>query len=72
MGRICATLIVALVIGQAGVALSPELKNIAFAVFIFAGSLAPQVGVDPSPPGSRQPSQRVALAANARDELMAP
>ena len=36
LGGICGTLIVALVIGQAGVTLSSDLKNVAFAVFIFA------------------------------------
>jgi putative transport protein len=36
VGGVCGTLIVALVIGQIGVKLSADLKNVAFAVFIFA------------------------------------
>ena len=36
LGGICGTLIVSLIIGQAGVTLSPDLKNVAFALFIFA------------------------------------
>ncbi len=36
LGGVCGTLIVALVIGQTGVRLAPDLKNIAFALFIFA------------------------------------
>jgi aspartate-alanine antiporter len=36
IGGICGTLIVALVIGQVGVKLSADLKNVAFALFIFA------------------------------------
>jgi len=36
VGGICGTLIVALVIGQIGVRLSADLKNVAFALFIFA------------------------------------
>src|SRR5262249_27755000 len=36
VGGICGTLIVALVIGQVGVKLSADLKNVAFALFIFA------------------------------------
>src|SRR6516225_11013245 len=36
VGGICGTLIVALAIGQFGVTLSADLKNVSFAVFIFA------------------------------------
>lgn len=36
LGGICGTLIVALVIGQTGVKLSPDLKTVSFAIFIFA------------------------------------
>ncbi|WP_322103377.1 aspartate-alanine antiporter [Paraburkholderia sp. J41] len=36
LGGVCGTLIVALVIGQTGVRLAPDLKNVAFALFIFA------------------------------------
>src|SRR5262245_25638316 len=36
IGGICGALIMALVIGQVGVRLSADLKNVAFAVFIFA------------------------------------
>ena len=36
LGGVCGTLIVALVLGQTGARISPELKNIAFALFIFA------------------------------------
>src|SRR5258707_11763277 len=36
LGGVCGTLIVALVLGQSGARLSPDLKNIAFALFIFA------------------------------------
>ncbi|MGV7244570.1 aspartate-alanine antiporter-like transporter, partial [Caballeronia sp. M23-90] len=36
LGGVCGTLIVALILGQSGARLSPELKNIAFALFIFA------------------------------------
>ncbi|TKC91141.1 aspartate-alanine antiporter [Trinickia terrae] len=36
LGGVCGTLIVALVLGQTGARISPDLKNIAFAVFIFA------------------------------------
>ncbi|KVD73019.1 aspartate-alanine antiporter [Burkholderia sp. ABCPW 14] len=36
LGGICGTLIVALMLGQSGARLAPDLKNIAFALFIFA------------------------------------
>ncbi|OLL32942.1 aspartate-alanine antiporter [Burkholderia sp. SRS-W-2-2016] len=36
LGGVCGTLIVALVLGQSGARLAPDLKNIAFALFIFA------------------------------------
>ncbi len=36
LGGICGTLIVALLLGQTGARISPDLKNIAFALFIFA------------------------------------
>ena len=36
LGGVCGTLIVALILGQTGVRLDPDLKNIAFALFIFA------------------------------------
>jgi uncharacterized transporter YbjL len=36
LGGVCGSLIVALVLGQSGARLSPDLKNIAFALFIFA------------------------------------
>jgi putative transport protein len=36
LGGVCGTLIVALILGQAGVRLSADLKNVAFALFIFA------------------------------------
>lgn len=36
LGGVCGTLVVALVLGQSGARLSPDLKNIAFALFIFA------------------------------------
>src|ERR1700761_5256159 len=36
LGGVCGTLIVALLLGQTGARSSPELKNIAFALFIFA------------------------------------
>jgi putative transport protein len=36
LGGVCGTLIVALVLGQSGARISPDLKNIAFALFIFA------------------------------------
>jgi putative transport protein len=36
LGGVCGTLIVALILGQSGVRLDPDLKNIAFALFIFA------------------------------------
>ncbi|MFT4510437.1 aspartate-alanine antiporter [Caballeronia sp. 15711] len=36
LGGVCGTLIVALILGQSGARLSPDLKNIAFALFIFA------------------------------------
>ncbi|SAL15269.1 Aspartate/alanine antiporter [Caballeronia peredens] len=36
LGGVCGTLIVALILGQSGARISPELKNIAFALFIFA------------------------------------
>ncbi|TXL75933.1 aspartate-alanine antiporter [Vineibacter terrae] len=36
LGGICGTLIVALVLGQSGVVLSPDLRAVAFALFIFA------------------------------------
>lgn len=36
LGGVCGTLIVALVLGQTGARLAPDLKNIAFALFIFA------------------------------------
>ncbi|QGZ60738.1 aspartate-alanine antiporter [Paraburkholderia acidisoli] len=36
LGGVCGTLIVALVIGQTGARLAPDLKNVAFALFIFA------------------------------------
>lgn len=36
LGGVCGTLLVALVLGQAGVRLSADLKNVAFALFIFA------------------------------------
>ncbi|MBI0330897.1 aspartate-alanine antiporter [Burkholderia plantarii] len=36
LGGVCGTLIVALLLGQTGARLTPDLKNIAFALFIFA------------------------------------
>src|SRR5262249_42885952 len=36
LGGVCGTLIVSLLLGQTGARLSPDLKNIAFALFIFA------------------------------------
>jgi putative transport protein len=36
LGGVCGTLITALILGQSGARLSPDLKNIAFALFIFA------------------------------------
>ncbi|MFT4065339.1 aspartate-alanine antiporter [Paraburkholderia sp.] len=36
LGGVCGTLIVALVLGQSGARISPDLKNTAFALFIFA------------------------------------
>ncbi|MFP6556806.1 aspartate-alanine antiporter [Paraburkholderia sp. B3] len=36
LGGVCGTLIVALVLGQTGARLDPDLKNVAFALFIFA------------------------------------
>jgi len=36
LGGVCGTLIVALLLGQTGARLAPDLKNIAFALFIFA------------------------------------
>ncbi|MGF6511691.1 aspartate-alanine antiporter [Paraburkholderia sp. 32] len=36
LGGVCGTLIVALVLGQSGARIAPDLKNIAFALFIFA------------------------------------
>ena len=36
IGGVCGTLFVALAIGQLGVTISPDLKNVAFALFIFA------------------------------------
>ncbi|SAL16448.1 Aspartate/alanine antiporter [Caballeronia terrestris] len=36
LGGVCGTLIVALILGQSGARMSPDLKNIAFALFIFA------------------------------------
>jgi len=36
LGGVCGTLIVSLVMGQTGARISPDLKNIAFALFIFA------------------------------------
>ncbi|MFM0213562.1 aspartate-alanine antiporter [Paraburkholderia sediminicola] len=36
LGGVCGTLIVALILGQTGARLAPDLKNIAFALFIFA------------------------------------
>lgn len=36
LGGVCGTLIVALVLGQSGVRLDPDLKAVAFALFIFA------------------------------------
>lgn len=36
IGGVCGTLFVALAIGQLGVTLSPDLKNVAFALFIYA------------------------------------
>ncbi|WP_244814269.1 aspartate-alanine antiporter [Caballeronia sp. Lep1P3] len=36
LGGVCGTLIVALILGQSGARVSPDLKNIAFALFIFA------------------------------------
>ncbi|SAK82003.1 Aspartate/alanine antiporter [Caballeronia arationis] len=36
LGGVCGTLIVALILGQSGARISPDLKNIAFALFIFA------------------------------------
>ena len=36
LGGVCGTLIVALVLGQSGVKLDPDLKAVAFALFIFA------------------------------------
>ncbi|MGF6730306.1 putative transport protein [Paraburkholderia youngii] len=36
LGGVCGTLIVALVLGQSGARIAPDLKNVAFALFIFA------------------------------------
>src|SRR5579864_3095444 len=36
LGGVCGTLIVSLLLGQTGARLAPDLKNIAFALFIFA------------------------------------
>jgi putative transport protein len=36
LGGVCGTLIVALILGQSGARISPDLKNISFALFIFA------------------------------------
>lgn len=36
LGGVCGTLIVALLLGQTGARIAPDLKNIAFALFIFA------------------------------------
>src|ERR1700754_4220266 len=36
LGGVCGTLIVALILGQSGARISTDLKNIAFALFIFA------------------------------------
>lgn len=36
IGGVCGTLIVALILGQSGARISPDLRNIAFALFIFA------------------------------------
>ncbi|RFU45924.1 aspartate-alanine antiporter [Paraburkholderia sp. DHOC27] len=36
LGGVCGTLIVALLLGQSGARLAPDLKNVAFALFIFA------------------------------------
>src|ERR1700712_4434567 len=36
LGGVCGTLIVALILGQSGARISPDMKNIAFALFIFA------------------------------------
>jgi putative transport protein len=36
LGGVCGTLIVALLLGQTGARLAPDLKNIAFALFVFA------------------------------------
>lgn len=36
LGGVCGTLIVALILGQSGVRLDPDLKAVAFALFIFA------------------------------------
>lgn len=36
LGGVCGTLIVALLLGQTGARISPDLKNVAFALFIFA------------------------------------
>ncbi|QRR07687.1 aspartate-alanine antiporter [Burkholderia sp. MS455] len=36
LGGVCGTLLVSLVLGQSGARLAPDLKNIAFALFIFA------------------------------------
>ncbi|WP_321814241.1 MULTISPECIES: aspartate-alanine antiporter [unclassified Paraburkholderia] len=36
LGGVCGTLIVALVLGQTGARIAPDLKNVAFALFIFA------------------------------------
>ncbi|WP_244807737.1 MULTISPECIES: aspartate-alanine antiporter [Caballeronia] len=36
LGGVCGTLVVALILGQSGARISPDLKNIAFALFIFA------------------------------------
>ncbi|CAM2154774.1 putative transport protein [Pararobbsia alpina] len=36
LGGVCGTLIVALILGQTGARIAPDLKNIAFALFIFA------------------------------------
>ncbi|MGF6655718.1 putative transport protein [Paraburkholderia youngii] len=36
LGGVCGTLIVALMLGQSGARIAPDLKNIAFALFIFA------------------------------------
>ena len=45
LGGVCGTLIVALLLGQTGARLAPDLKNIAFALFIFAlGFTGGQIG----------------------------